>query len=277
MKKILFLIATTALLCAAVSCSEEDAPIRTVFTVNTTMINHMVNASTDEVIGIATTQNKLVLDTLNHKASLELKYNDGSEKTLSINDIVATSNGLFFTLKSLSNSQFSGYVDFSEGGAMRYRYVTDDGIRVISTTPEVFFRNTKSIITYDDTTEANTSYVTMYQFDISPSTNTAIVKVSDILHVKDLKNFINITANNVPITVTPNGFSVAGVDLKTTAKYKNYVDSTNSTVSTTDKYPFKTFNAAIDLVNDHLDANYMLGGSATVVATGRTYPDYVTY
>ena len=55
------------------------------------------------------------------------------------------------------------------------------------------------------------------------------------------------------------------------------MDSTGSVISQTDKYPFKTFNATVDLVNDRLDATYMMGGSATVVATGKTYPDYTSY
>ena len=55
------------------------------------------------------------------------------------------------------------------------------------------------------------------------------------------------------------------------------VDSTGSVVSQTDKYPFKTFNATIDLAGDHIDADYMIGPSATVVASGKTYPDYTSY
>ena len=117
----------------------------------------------------------------------------------------------------------------------------------------------------------------MYQFDIAPASNSAIIKVMGIVHAKDVKYFNSITATNVPITVTPNGYTINGENLKTSAYYRTYVDSTGSVVSQTDKYPFKTFNATIDLANDHLDANYMIGASATVAASGRTYPDYTSY
>ena len=275
MKKILLLIAAMGILTGVISCSNDDEPIRTVFTVNTPMVNHMVNMSNGEVLGVASTHNKLTIDTVKHTASLELNYNTGDgDKQLVINDIIATPNGLFYSLTSPGYSQFSGYVDFSEGGAMRYRYVTENGIRIISITPEVFFRKTESIITYDDTTETNKTENTMYQFNITPSSQIATVKVMDIVHAKDLKSFIDITANGVPYTVTANGFTIAAENLKTIAHYMAYVDSTGSNVATTYKYPFKTFNATIDLANDHLDADYMIGGSATVHATGKTYPDY---
>jgi len=282
MKKILLLIASIAVLSAAVSCSDNDEPKRGdgVFTVNTTMINHMVNTITGEAIDLATTHNKLVLDTVKHTASVELSYNDGTDHTVSIKGITATPKRLgFYELTAAATSEvqdFKGYVDFNEG-AIRYRYTTSSGIRVISTIPDVFFLKTKNTITYDDTTQTTQMENTMYQFSIQPASKTATVKVMGIVHAKDLKYFNNITASSVPVTVTPNGYSINSENLKTIATYRNYVDSTGSVISTTDKYPFKMFNATIDLVNDSLDANYMIGGSATVTATGRTYPDYSAY
>ena len=282
MKKILLLIAVTSVLLGTISCGDDnDEPRRGngVFTVNTTMFNHMSRGN--NALGISTTQNKLVIDTVNHTASLELNYNDGTARTVSLKDISAKPKRLgFYELTASPTSQvtaFKGYVDFNEG-AMRYGYTTADGIRVISMTPEVFFLKTNSTVTYDDTTKATTGWENaMYQFNISPATQTATVMVMQIVHAKDLKYFNNITSNNVPFTVTPDGFTISGTDLKTTAKYRAYVDTTNSVVATTDKYPFKTFNATIDLANDKLDADFMMGGSATVKATGRTYPDYTSY
>ena len=280
MKKILLLIAAAGLLLGAISCSDDDEPKRGngVFTVNTTMINHMVNSGSDAVIGISMTHNMLVLDTVKRKATLELNYNDGQgDKLLKLEDITATPKRLgFYELSSPSYKSFSGYVDFNEG-SMRYRYTTTGGIRVISTIPEVFFLKTENNITYDDTTAASSTDNVMYQFAIDPASKTAIVKVMGIVHAKDVKYFNSITAASVPFTVTANGYSFSGENLKTNAIYRNYVDSTGSVVSQTDKYPFKTFNATVDLVNDHLDAYYMIGGSATVVASGKTYPDYTSY
>ena len=280
MKKILFLIAMTGVLMGAISCSDDDEPKRGdgVFTVNTPMVNHMVQTGSDAVIGISSTHNKLVIDTIKHKATLELNYNDGQgDKQLKLEDITATPKRLgFYVLTSASLGSFSGYVDFNEG-SMRYRYTTTGGIRVISVTPEVFFLKTQNTITYDDTTKATTMENVMYQFDIAPATQTAIIKVMGIVHAKDVKYFNSITANNVPFTVTPNGFTISGENLKTNAYYRTYVDSTGSVVSQTDKYPFKTFNVTIDLAGDHIDANYMIGPSATVVASGKTYPDYTSY
>lgn len=280
MKKIFWLIAMTGILMGAISCSDDDEPKRGdgVFTVNTAMVNHMVNSGSDAVIGISMTHNKLVLDTVKHKATLELNYNDGQgDKQLKLEDITATPKRLgFYELSSPSYRSFSGYVDFNEG-SMRYRYTTTGGIRVTSTTPEVFFLKTQNTVTYDDTTATSTMENTMYQFAIEPASKTAIVKVMGIVHVKDMKYFNSITAASVPFTVTPNGYSFSGENFKTNAVYRNYVDSTGSVVSQTDKYPFKTFNATVDLANDRLDANYMIGGSATVVATGKTYPDYTSY
>ena len=283
MKKILLLIAGIGLLCAAVSCGSEDVPDAPqrgdgVFVVNTPMINHIVNISNGQVLGVASTHNKLTIDTVNHMAWLELHYLDGNtEKTVKLDGAKAKPKRLgFYELESSSDANFSGYVDFNEG-VMRYRYITGNGLRVISIMPEVFFLKTESTITYDDTTASNKTENTMYQFTINPSQQTATVKVMDIVHAKDLKRFINITANGVPYTATTNGFTINAENLKTNAQYMAYVDSTGSSVATTDKYPFRTFNATIDLANDHLDAHYMIGNSATVTATGRTYPDYTAY
>jgi cell division protein FtsI (penicillin-binding protein 3) len=46
---------------------------------------------------------------------------------------------------------------------------------------------------------------------------------------------------------------------------------------TTDKYPFKTFNAVLDLEKDSIHTTFMMGSSATVVATGRTYLEFHEY
>lgn len=278
MKKLLLLIAALGVLVGTVSCG-DDEPRRGdgVFTVNTAMINHIYNMHTDQVLGVTNTHNKLVIDTIKHIASLQLSYNDGSDKILRLDDLTAKPKRLgFYVLSSVSDNTFSGYVDFNEG-AMRYRFTTADGIRVISTTPEVFFLKTMNTITYDDTTKTTTYENAMYQFDIQPSNMSASVKVMDIIHDKDAKYFINITAASIPYTVTANGFTFMGENIPTTAIHRAMMDSLGNTKKETDKYPFKTFNATVDLANDNLDANYMIGGSATVVATGKTYPDYTAY
>ena len=280
MKKILLLIAAIALLGAVVSCSDDDEPKRGdgVFTVNTPMVNHIVNINTGEVLGLKATHNKLTIDTVKHKASIELNLSDGNS-ALKLNDLTATPSRLgFYVLKSPSNSQFSGYVDFNES-SMRYTYTTGDGLRVISTIDEVFFLKTQTTVTYDDTTAASSQENVMYQFNLNPSQQTAIVKVMDIVHAKDLKRFINITATSVPVTVTSNGFTITGDNIQTNANYVAHMDSTgtSSGYKSTDKYPFKEFNANIDLVNDHLDITFKMGSSATVVASGKTYPDYTAY
>lgn len=285
MKKILLLIAATALLTGVIASCDDNEPNRRgdgVFTVNTSMINHIVNLNSGEVVGISSTFNKLTIDTVNHKASLELKYNDGSgDQTLKLNDITATAKRLgFYTLSLSSDPTFSGYVDFNEG-SMRYRYQTANGLRIISTLREVFFLKTNNVVTYLDTTEATTMESTMYQFNIDPASKTAVVKVMDIVHAKanDMKRFVDITAVGVPISVTTNGYSIAAENVKTTAHYYGTMDSTGvaEKIKTTDKYPFKVFNATIDLANDHLDAYYMIGDSAIVTATGRTYPDNTSH
>ena len=281
MKKILLLIAAAGLLMGTISCGDDDdRPYRTVFTVNTPMVNHMVNTVNGTVIGIDDTHNKLTLDTVKHTASLELNYNAGQgDMQIKIEDIKATydaKQGLY-VLTSPSYSSFSGYVDFGEG-SMRYRYTTADGIRVISTTAEVFFLKTKNVITYDDTTKATSMDNVMYQFDISPTTNKAIVKVMGIEHAKEMKYFINITATSVPVNITANGYSIVGNDIPTNAVYRNLTDSTGvPTTKSSDKFPFKTFDANVDLANDSLIINFMMGSSATVVASGRTYPNYKAY
>ena len=272
-------------LMAIVSCSNDDEPKRGdgVFTVNTSMVNHVYNILADQVLDISSTHNKLTLDTVKHKASLELNYNDGQgNKMLKLDDLTATpKRGGFYVLSSPSDNSFSGYVDINES-SIRYRYMTAEGLRVISTTPEVFFLKTHNTVTYDDTTKATVLESVMYQFDILPSSKTASITVMSIVHAKHNKFFNNIIAKNVPYTVTPNGFTITGNNISTTATYIARYDSSavvpgvTPGVKTTDEYPFKTFNATIDLANDHLDANYMIGGSATVVATGRTYPDYTS-
>ena len=280
MRKILFLIASVGLLMATFSCKDDDKEPDWrggTRTIDWAMVNHIYNTVTGEV-GISDTHNKLTINFDDGTASLELNYNDGSAKTLLLDDLKATQTQLYFyELTSPSNNNFKGYADFGEGGSMRYCYTTPDGLRIISTMPEIFFNRTWNVITYDDTTEATSMENVMYQFEIAPATQTAIIKVMGIVHAKDVKYFNSITANNVPYTVTPNGFTISGENLKTSAYYRTYVDTTGSVVSQTDKYPFKTFNATVDMAGDHLDANYMIGASATVVASGKTYPDYTSY
>ena len=272
MKKILLMIAMVALLGAIVSCS-DDEPKRGngVFTVNSPMINHIVNTANGQVVGIANTHNKLTFDTVNHKGSLELNYNN---KTIKLDDLIGKGKRPgFYELSSPSYSQFSGYVDLNQS-SLRYVYTTDDGYRIISTISEVFFLKSENTVVYSDSTPNSSAVNVMYQFDIAPASMTATVKVMDIVHVKDLKHFKNIIANGVPITVTANGYAIQAQNLRTDAVYYSTLDSLGHNEKHTDKYPFKTFNATIDLVNDHLDANYMIGNDATVTAVGRTYPEY---
>lgn len=279
MKKILLMIAACVTLCAAVSCNDDDEPRRGngIYTVNTPMINHIYNTISDQVMGISSTHNKLVIDTVKHTASLELNYNDGTDKTLKLTDLNARAKRYhYYELSSPSYPGFSGYVDFNEG-SMRYTYTTQDGLRIISTTSEVFFLKTENTVVYSDTTPNSSNENVMYQFNIIPATMTATVKVSEIDHVKDLRHFINITANSVPITATANGYAIHAQNLKTNALIYTSLDSLGGNKKETDKYPFKTFNATIDLVNDHLDATYMIGNDATVTASGCTYPEYTSY
>lgn len=273
MKKFLLLIAAIAMLCAAVSCNNDDEPKRGdgVFTVNTPMINHIVNTANGQLVGVADTHNKLTFDTANHKGSLELNYNDGSNKTIKLDDLIGRSKWPgCYELSSPSYSQFTGYVDINQS-SMRYTYVTEDGYRIISTISEIFFFKTENTLVYSDSTPNSSAVNVMYQFDIAPSNMTATVTVMDIVHVKDLKHFKNIIANRVPITATANGYAIQAQNLKTDAVYYSMLDSLGSNEKHTDKYPFKTFNATIDLVNDHLDAVYMIGNDATVTVSGSTY------
>ena len=279
MKKILILIAAIGMLMGTIACG-DDEPKRGngVFNVNTNMINHISSADGSQFIGMSTTQNRLVLDTVHHTATLELKYNDGSgDQTVSLNDITATPKGVrFYVLTAASDPTFSGYVDFGES-SMRYCYTTPQGQRVVSFTPSVFFRKAHSIVTYDDTTQATTTDAAIYQFNVLPSTQRTTITVEHIVHAKDMKYFNRVTSTNVPFTPTANGFKIDATNLSTNAKYIFYNDSTGNSDKYTDKYPFAIFNADIDLVNDRLDATYKLGSSATVTVTGRTYPDFATY
>lgn len=277
MKKILLLIAAVGLLMGTISCGDDDdvRPVRTETTVTYPMFNHITSGN--NIIGITLTQNKLVFDTAKHTGTLELNYNDGTERTVSLKDISAKPKRLgFYELTASPTAQitgFKGYADFNEL-AFRYDYTTAEGIRVISMTPEVFFLSTSTSVTYDDNTKPSKSDITNYQFDISPATMTATITVKQIVHEKDLKNFNYIKAENVPIVLTANGFSINGTNIKTTAEYISFDYTTGSNAKTTNDYPFKTFNANIDLVNDKLDADFMLGGSATVTATGTAYSNY---
>ena len=284
MKKILLLIAAVGLLMGTIACSDNDEPKRGdgVFTVNTSMINHIVDQNSGQVLGISSTHNKLTIDTAKHQASVELTYNDGSgNKTVSLSGITARPVRLgFYAFSAPAGSplkDFSGYVDFNEG-SIRYYYTTAEGLRVVSTIADVFFLKTKNTISYLDTTPTTVMENTMYQFTLDPSSSTAIVKVMGIVHAKEMKYFINITASSVPMEVTRNGYTFAGNNLATRAVFRNWTDSVGQpTLKSSDKYPFKTFNATVDLENDTILTTFMMGDSASVMATGRTYPDYTAY
>ncbi len=274
MKKILLLIAAASLLMGTVSCGNEDEPRHgsSVTTVTYPMFNFITSNGGNTVVGIFDTQNELVLDTINHKATLKLNYTDSQgSKQLSIDDAIATpKRDKYYELSSPTYRSLKGYADFNQL-SFRYSYTTTGGLHVISMTPEVFFLKTKSTVTYDDTTKASSSEAVMYQFDIIPGAKTANVTVGPIVHEKDVKHFNFIKSYSVPITLTPSGFTITGTNLATKAQYISYDFSTGSSVKETDQYPFKTFNATVDLINDSLTANFMMGGSATVTATGTTY------
>lgn len=261
----------------AASCSDDDEPKRgnRVITVTYPMINHITSNGGNTVVGIFDAQNKLVLDTASRKATLELNYNDGNgSKQLVVEDVAANLIvPKFYEFTSPTYRSLKGYADFNQL-SFRYSYTTTGGLHVISMTPEVFFLKTNTTVTYDDATPATTSEIVNYHFDISPSNQTATIKVTQILHAKDLKNFNHIIANNVPITLTPTGFTISANNLPTKAQYIAYDYETGSSVKDTDQYPFKTFNATVDLVNGSMTANFMIGNSATVTATGKTYTDY---
>jgi hypothetical protein len=285
MKKIFLLIAAMGLLMSAISCSNDDEPSKRgdgVFTVNTPMINHIVDLNNGNVLGMSATHNKITIDTTKHQASVELTYNAGNgDKKVSISGLTATPVRLgFYELKAPQGSQlkdFSGYVDFNES-SIRYAYTTNEGFRVISTIQDVFFLKTHNTITYLDTTKTTSMENVMYQFTLSPTKTTAIVKVMALLHAKHMKFFNNITATTVPVTVTPNGYTFTGENIPTTAVYRNWTDSVGvPTLKSTDQYPFKTFNTVVDLENDTIIANFMMGDSAIVSANGRTYPNYTRY
>ena len=196
---------------------------------------------------------------------------------LKIDDIKTTAMRRgFYVLSSPSNSSLGGYVDFNEG-SMRYNYTTADGLRVISTIPEVFFLKSHNSISYLDTTQSTTMDNVMYQFTLTPNNSSAVVKVMAIVHAKDNKFFNSITANSVPLTVTRDGYSFAGQNISTSAVYRSWTDSLGSNLKTTDKYPFKQFNATVDLEHDALIIDFMMGDSAVVSATGSTYPDYTGF
>ena len=80
MKKILLLIALTGMFLGAISCSDDDEPRKGngIVNLNSLMVNHVYNPHSDEVLELASTRNKLVIDTLKHQATLEFSYNDGT-------------------------------------------------------------------------------------------------------------------------------------------------------------------------------------------------------
>ena len=239
-----------------------------VITINASMVNHMYNTVTSQVAGVTKTSNKLILDTISHTSQVELVYNDGSEHTVSYNDLTAHASRMgFYELSSRSDPNFNGYVDFNEG-SLRYIYRTDDGLRIISTTPEVFFLKTHNTIVYDDATATTQLENVIYQFDLNADERTATVMVMDIVHAKDMRHLMRVAANNVPFTLTPNGYSFTGENIPTTSWYRTADDPA---IKTTSEYPFETLNINVDLMNDQLVANYMLGPHATVTATGKTY------
>ena len=243
-----------------------------VFTVNIPMVNHMYSTVTNQVVGVTNTSNKLVLDTIHHTAQLELVYNDGVEHTVSYRNLTAhASRTGFFELASPSDPNFNGYVDFNEV-SFRYIYMTADGLRIISTSSDVFFLNTENTIEYDDTTETTRMENVIYQFNLNADERTATVMVMGIVHAKDMRYLIRVAAPNVPFTLTPNGYSFTGENIATTTMYRT-ADAPNI-IKTTSEYPFETLNVNVDLMGDQIVANYMLGSHATVNATGKTYPDF---
>ena len=264
----------TGVLLLAASCNNDDEPKRGtgVATVTYPMFNHITTDGGNTVVGIFSTQNKLVLDTATRKATLELNYSDSQgSKQLTLDDVVGTpTRPKFYELTSPSYRSFKGYADFNQL-SFRYSYTTTGGLHVISMTPEVFFLKTNTKVTYDDATAATTDEISNYHFIINADGKTATVEVTQILHAKDLKFFNSITATNVPITVTPTGFTISGTNLPTKGLYIRYDFETGSNQKETSEYPFKTFNATVDLVNGTMTANFMMGESATVTATGSTY------
>lgn len=243
-------------------------------TIKSSMVNHMYNTTTNQVIGITNTRNTLFIDTIRHSAQVELVYNNGGEQTVSYMDLTTrTPRYGFYELASLSDPLFNGYVDFNEG-SIRYTYMTADSLRVISTFPEVFFLNTDNTIAYDDSTVTAQENV-MYQFILNADDMTATVIVMDIVHAKDKRHLLRVAATDVPFTVTSNGYSFSGEDVATTSRYISADEPT--IVKTTNEYPFVKLDIDVDLVSDRIVANFMLGQHTTVTTIGKTYPDLIDH
>jgi len=154
---------------------------------------------------------------------------------------------------------------------MRYAYTTTTGYRVISTLKEVFYLSTTTQMAYNDTTQDNKVDNAMYQFEINPTTMTATVKVMALVHNKESKYFESITAYNVPVTATKEGYHVEGKNLSTTAIYRAYDGSTGSSTKTTNAYPFGTFTAELSLESETFTATYTLNHIMNNGDTGETY------
>jgi len=268
-----------ALVLGLAACGDDD-PINkggSKRTVSTPMVNHVVNTGTGEVT-VASTTNTLTIDTAAHTASLELKFaGSNGDQTVSIGDLSATPSRLGFYKLSMngSNSQasnVSGYVDFNEA-AMKYAYTATSGYRVVSTLSEIFYLSTNTSLSYNDTT-TSTDTGAYYQFTLYPSTMTAKVQIMALLHTGDGKYFNSITGYNVPVVATATGYTISGNDIATVGIYRGYDEDTGTETKTTDKYPFTTFTANLDLESDTFTASYVLAGKTKATASGQTYNKY---
>jgi len=290
MKRICSLLTAIALLTILLAaCSNDDSPSKggdAKRTVNTTMLNHIVSTTTGEVLPPATAKNQLTIDTAAHTAALTLNYHNGNNAVaVDAPNLTAQPARLgFYNLSSTDASlSLSGYVDFNEAN-LKYAY-THGGYRIVSTLSELFYLSTTTTMNYSDTTASHTVDNAIYQFEINPLTMTATVKIMELLHAQANKYFENITARNVPVTLSASGYNISGEQIATTAVYRAYDSATGSSTKTSNDYRFGALSASLSVENDtftitytidHLDGDGKVNGTASASASGHTYSNKTT-
>lgn len=295
MNKLLYLITLTGLLFTASCGSDDDEPQHSsIYNRSYTLLNHVTDASTGNVLAVTKGNIKYTLDVINMTADADfaVKLDGKTETPFSFKGvkIINPSYGFYrFDNKTPASSiaDFVGIVDLNEE-ATQFSFTSGGKYRVCSTLPEIFFINCNTVTTYSD----GSSYdhkddKPMYQFDINPENMTAKVTVMTFNDTKQYKFINNCSGNGAQVVATTDGYTITADKIITTTYYTQGTSVTNDIDAVEDdgseankdkpkkQYIIYNLNAKLNIFANTIEATFKLGSkidkSFSVTVNGTVY------
>ena len=295
MNKLFYFLTLAGLLLTIACGNDDDEPIHgTIYNRTYTLLNHVTDATTGNVLAVTKGNVKYTLDVTNMTADADfgVKLDGNNETPFSFKGvkILNPSYGFYrFDNKTPVSSvtDFVGTVDLNEE-ATQFSFLSGSKYRVCATLPEIFYLNCNTVTTYSDGSKYDHNEdKPMYQFEINPDNMTAKVIVMTFSDTKQYRYINNCTGNGAKVTATPEGYTITADKIITTTYYRQGNSETNDIDAVEDdgseankdkpkkQYIIYNLNAKLDIFANTLEASFQMGSkidkSFSVTANGTVY------